>query len=698
MIVSNDDTFDKKTEIQFRISSLVSQKDKYDQKKICIYGTGDNAKVLLDFLTDQDVIALIDKEKVGKYLFNKLIVDLEDSLLLGTEVIIIAASVPATLIVSDRIWKFCLSNNILLLNMYGADEIERKKIYLSLKTKYPAVTAESISRTIEKKDVICFQLNNIIYNEMADANKELIPRRGIIEVAIRAINNGKKVYFIDETDQSIENVDGCLKKNGISNYEKVIKTKVGSLYKEDALRKGLGVDFYNEKKLYIGEDSSLNSFLAYVYGSEIVLLKKTWDILLQFFKLDITQDQSEKLLSEENRRFVLEKFSSPFVDDISECFLKKGYLIEKIASKNTVVFVCPSVPKYDCAAGWRTIYQYMKLFIDKDYKVDLVIFDKNDLESYSIHFESLGINIISSDNDPYYHKWFFLHASEISIAFISFPYCYDSLLNVLKIAGIKTYYYGVDLHFVRNHREYELLHDEYYKRLSEANFQLERKLIGAADVSFYPSEEEVRTVKKYFDLEAHYLSPFYFENNYKGVYKANQRDGLFFIGGYKHAPNVDAVKWFINEVFPLIRDKLEVDFYMAGADEPDELKILNREGVIHLGRVSDEELENIYNRIKMVVIPLRYGAGVKGKVIEAMHHGIPIVSTSIGIEGIPEAENYFEMGESAEEFANGVIRLYMDENRLNKMSKEFVSLSEKYYSKKHAWDSIKNAAMDNGLV
>ena len=125
------------------------------------------------------------------------------------------------------------------------------------------------------------------------------------------------------------------------------------------------------------------------------------------------------------------------------------------------------------------------------------------------------------------------------------------------------------------------------------------------------------------------------------------------------------------EVFPLIRAQIpDMKFYVVGSKVTDEIKALEQpgNGIIIKGFVSDEELEAIYQKCRIVVVPLRYGAGVKGKVVEAIYNGAPIVTTSIGAEGIPDVEKTLEIADGAEEFAEKTVKLYGDTARLKELS------------------------------
>jgi glycosyltransferase involved in cell wall biosynthesis len=143
----------------------------------------------------------------------------------------------------------------------------------------------------------------------------------------------------------------------------------------------------------------------------------------------------------------------------------------------------------------------------------------------------------------------------------------------------------------------------------------------------------------------------------------DNRKDLLFIGGYGHPPNVDAIRWFVSDILPHIRAKLpDVRVNVVGSHMPEKLReyLGTQPGVSVEGFV--ENLDPIFRDARIFVAPLRYGAGVKGKIGQAIEYGIPVVSTSIGEEGM-----HLEDGESclvandAEAFAAAVIKLYGDQ-------------------------------------
>ena len=177
-----------------------------------------------------------------------------------------------------------------------------------------------------------------------------------------------------------------------------------------------------------------------------------------------------------------------------------------------------------------------------------------------------------------------------------------------------------------------------------------------------------------------------FIENYS--YDAKDREGILFVGGFSHHPNIDGVKWFVENVYNLIRDKQNIPFYIVGSNAPDEIKVLDGNGIVFKGFVSDEELSDIYKKCKMVVVPLRYGAGVKGKVIEAIYNGIPIVTTSVGAEGIKNVEDVVCVEDEPKQFAEKVLELYNDDEQLESMGNKSQQFVKEYFSTDAVWKII----------
>ena len=136
---------------------------------------------------------------------------------------------------------------------------------------------------------------------------------------------------------------------------------------------------------------------------------------------------------------------------------------------------------------------------------------------------------------------------------------------------------------------------------------------------------------------------------------------------------------------------MDVPFYIVGSHATKEILDLDgKDGVIVKGYVSDQELSELYEKCRIDVVPLRYGAGVKGKVVEALYNGIPIVTTSVGAEGIKAADKAMLIYDDAQNFADETVRLYNNIEKLQMLQAETQKLIRNNFSTEAVWNIIKD--------
>lgn len=364
---------------------------------------------------------------------------------------------------------------------------------------------------------------------------------------------------------------------------------------------------------------------------------------------------------------------------------------ERKQKKKTILVFSQGMPRYDYDAGSKTIYSYIRLFLKKGYLVKFVPSNFFYAAPYTYEMQQMGVEILYGD---YYKKnfnrWIIQNQGYIEYAFINYPDCGKKFIDLLKITSIKIRYYGHDLHYLRKQREYNLTGNLRSSEASEEFYEIERDTIAKADIVYYPSDFEVQIVKEKFKKDkVRQLQPYIYEfDSEECIYEPEKREGMVFIGGYNHPPNVDAILWFVKEIYPQVYKVRHIPFYIVGSNEPIEIQNLKNPGIIHMGYVTEAELKEIYRKVRLAVVPLRYGAGIKGKTVDAMFWGIPMVSTAIGIEGIPEAVQYVEVANDADTFAVKILKLYEDRDKLMNTSVKFRNIIRKYYSQQAAWEKI----------
>lgn len=168
-----------------------------------------------------------------------------------------------------------------------------------------------------------------------------------------------------------------------------------------------------------------------------------------------------------------------------------------------------------------------------------------------------------------------------------------------------------------------------------------------------------------------------------------KKKNLLFVGGFGHPPNIDAVLWFANEIFPhILISYPDIIWYIVGSKPPQEIMNLQSNNIVIKGFVSDEELHSLYQSCRLVVVPLRYGAGVKGKVIESIYEQCPLITTPVGAEGISTLEGVFVVAAADKSMADTIIRLYNDEDVLQNMMSKSPEYINTYFTKKQVIDVL----------
>lgn len=237
----------------------------------------------------------------------------------------------------------------------------------------------------------------------------------------------------------------------------------------------------------------------------------------------------------------------------------------------------------------------------------------------------------------------------------------------------------VDLHYLREQRLAELEQSQTMMRTAEQTREQEQGVMRASDLTLVVSPvEQAELAKALPETRVRIVSNIHDVQAQRVGFAARQ--GLLFVGGFQHPPNIDAVQWFVTEVWPQIRLKApDMVVRIVGSKMPDTLRRLAGDGVEMLGFV--EDIEPLLQSSRLSIAPLRYGAGVKGKVNQAMAHGLPVVATPMAVEGmgLTPGENVL-VAASANDFADAVLRLYSDEALWNRLAVQGLKNVEDIFS------------------
>lgn len=374
---------------------------------------------------------------------------------------------------------------------------------------------------------------------------------------------------------------------------------------------------------------------------------------------------------------------------------------KKIKKNKPIMLVIESkTPEFDKNAGDKSIWHIINTYLKMGFKIIYVPNNFCPFEPYSKIMRDMGIDFIndfSVFNRKMFKAWLKYLAKNIDCALLARPYVAIKYIDeIKKYKNIKILYYGQDLHFLREQRDYELTKNKKSLKNSKKYKKMEEKLIKEAKVSYFPSVVEKEIAKSLLPKSNVEVVPVYMykTDDKPNILPFDNRKDLLFVGSFGHKPNVDGVLWFIDEVFDKIKEEIpDVKFNIVGSNPSDEILQLKSESINVLGFVSDEELSNLYKSTRVVVAPLRFGAGMKGKVVEALYNKCPIITTSIGAEGINNLNNAITIADDAKTFAKKIVELYSDKELNEKNSNNSFKIIENQFS-----DKIMQEVLQKGVL
>jgi glycosyltransferase involved in cell wall biosynthesis len=328
----------------------------------------------------------------------------------------------------------------------------------------------------------------------------------------------------------------------------------------------------------------------------------------------------------------------------------------------------------------------LKILSELGHKVTFIGDNPVPMEPYTQELQQGGVEVVYS---PYILSvrehirqfgWYF-DVVILSRARIAKKYV-DSVKKVCPQA--KIIFDTVDLEFLREHRRAKVENSERLLKAAEKLRARDLYVAQSSALTLAVSQmEKDLLLQEAPSLNVEVLSTIHNITRPKRAF--SERRDILFVGGFNHLPNVDAVTFFVKEIFPLIKRNLpDMRFYVAGSNPPRQVLSQGSEDVIIAGYIKD--LTPYFESCKLSVAPLRYGAGVKGKINQSMSYGLPVVTTSIGAEGLEAVDGEdILIADSPADFAQKVILLYSDENLWRRLSENSIRNIEKY----HSYDAAK---------
>lgn len=361
-------------------------------------------------------------------------------------------------------------------------------------------------------------------------------------------------------------------------------------------------------------------------------------------------------------------------------------------SKQSILIIGTVWVEPNASAAGSRMLQLIHLFLAQDWQITFVSTAQKSNNAF--HLEELGIATALIELNSSSFDYFVKKINPSIVIFDRFmieeqfgwriaEYC-PKALRILDTE---------DLHFLRKVRHQQLKKGEVFSDkalLKSDDTKREIASILRCDLSLIISTYEIDLLKNLFktDEQILYYLPFLFdkiENHHLKKWKSfEEKEHFVFIGNFFHKPNVDAVITLKKEIWSAIRGQLpkaEIHIYGAYINQQIQQFHNPREGFIVKGFA--ENANEVVANARVVLAPLRFGAGIKGKLTEAMLCGTPSVTTLIGAEGMSEKNlwNGF-VKDDFSEFSKAAVALYQNKNIWEEAREKGIEIINTFYDKK----------------
>ncbi|MEY2490327.1 MAG: hypothetical protein QOC70_2269 [Verrucomicrobiota bacterium] len=318
---------------------------------------------------------------------------------------------------------------------------------------------------------------------------------------------------------------------------------------------------------------------------------------------------------------------------------------------------------------------------------------------YTERIQELGVECLHAPFLPGFDTFFTERGKDFDVIVLSRAHVAEEMLPFCRKHAPATpvIFDTVDLHFVRQQREAEIARDDAKRRTAGQMETLELRLGKDADAIVVVSSEEKRVLEKKLPGKRIAVISNIHETR-PAIPRFELRRDFLFIGGFEHTPNVDAMLWFCAEIMPkIVKELPHATFHIIGSKMPESVRALASDHVVTHGYLENVDL--LFDSCLLSVAPLRFGAGVKGKVNQSMSFGVPVVSTSIGAEGMHLThEKNILLADGPREFAQQVVRLHRDRELWTTLSRNGLKNIEEHFSCAAAKRNLEGLLVELGVL
>ena len=390
-------------------------------------------------------------------------------------------------------------------------------------------------------------------------------------------------------------------------------------------------------------------------------------------------------------RWVDELIAKPANGDVASLKRSPG-------GRKSILVIDHHVPTPDRDSGSLRMFQILKLLRALGHHVTFVPDNLANSQPYTGELQKRGVEVFHHPYVKRVRDFLISRGREFDVVVLS--RCQFACKHIVETRQYarqsRIVFDTVDLHFIREAGEARVTGDFETDRKAQETEQLECDLVDQADETWVVSTSEQRLLKRKWPHKSIQIVSNIVDVTGSKTPFASRRDWLF-IGSFQHKPNVDAVLYFAHKIYPLVNEKLrDAKFYIIGGNAPSEIIALADEKIVVTGLQRDAH--PFFDTVRLSVAPLRFGAGVKGKINQSMACGVPVVATSVAVDGtdLKHREDIL-VADEPEEFANALIELYESEQLWNRLSENGVRKTRELYSVEVAREKLKFLFSDEHL-
>ena len=376
------------------------------------------------------------------------------------------------------------------------------------------------------------------------------------------------------------------------------------------------------------------------------------------------------------------------------------YVARERGHRKRALIVDHYPPEFDKDSGSLRMFRLIGIFQQLGFKVVFWPENRAYHSRYTTHLQQMGVEAMYGPVS--FTDYMKAHGPQFDLILLSRPHVAVETIDAARAySDAMLIYDTVDLHCLRETRRAEFESDDGCRMAAQACAEDWREkelyLARTADVTLVVSPVEKELLEKENGLRGRIAVLSNIHDVQPPATGFAERRDIMFIGGFSHLPNEDGICWFVESIFPIILAQLpDIHLFIVGSNPTENVLGLASKQVTVTGYVPD--VNPYFENARVFISPLRYGAGVKGKIGQSLSLGLPVVTTPIGAEGMGLVDDETALITADEtDFAKKVLRLYRDPSLWERLSKKGQQTIENRFSKDVAKQALEQLLREHGL-